>query len=91
MPRAGPDRNDSAPNSNFSEKDLGKDRSQLWENFIVMERVEHLSYSARLHGYEFKSKKSPKLPTGRLAETCPGANECVIRFENYLGCVSSTT
>ncbi len=33
--------------SNFNEMALRNDHGQLWENFIVMERVKHLSYSGR--------------------------------------------
>ena len=31
--------------SNFNELDLRNDHGQLWENFIVMERIKHLSYT----------------------------------------------
>lgn len=33
--------------SNFNEIDLRNDHGQLWENFVVMERIKHLSYTGQ--------------------------------------------
>ena len=39
--------------SNFNELDLRNDHGQLWENFVVMERIKHLSYTQQSANYYF--------------------------------------
>jgi len=39
--------------SNFNEVSLRNDIGQLWENFLVMERVKHLSYQKEQRNFYF--------------------------------------
>ncbi len=39
--------------SNFNEIALRNDHGQLWENYIIMERVKHLSYTGQYSNYYF--------------------------------------